>query len=455
MAIKTKEQKRQEKILLKAQKIKRKRQTSLVSASSGVSNWFKLDNAAMVYPSVIEDGWTSVFRFSAVLKEPVNPVVLQRAINDTASRFPTFNVMLRKGIFWYYFDQSEKAPVLEEEKKFPCSTFNIRSVKQLLVRLLYHGNKISVECFHSVTDGRSALLYLNSILHRYFVLLGKKVSDYTGCLNHLDIPRPEEITDSFMENYTKDKKASHKEKEKAFKMKETDEENGVINTIDATMSVAKLKEVSKKYNCTIYVFLMAALSKVLSDKYKDEKKPIKISVPIDLRRFFPSETLRNFSGYINVPIETQGKTYTIEELVNIFKDQISTITKERMQEFINGNIGIQKNFFIKITPLFIKNFIINIGYKLWGENYQTIAASNIGVVSAPPEFADYIDKYMVNLGRTKYNKISVGLISFGDKLVFTFSSCIKETDIQRDFFRILASHGIDVLIESNRRDIYG
>lgn len=450
---KTKIEKKQTKMLMHAQKIKHKKQNSLIEKSM-LSNWFKLDNAAMVYPSVIDDGWTSVFRFSIILKESVQPQILQKAIVDVVPRFPSFNVSLRKGIFWYYFDNLGTIPKLEKETKFPCSTFDIRSVKKHLVRFLYNGNKVSLECFHSVADGRAALLFLNSVVHRYFILQGKTVTGFDGCLNHLDIPKIEEVVDSFGENRNNDPKANHKE-QKAYKMKGTDEERGIINTIDATMSVKNLKEVAKSHDCNLYTLLMSVLSLVLSREYKNEKLPVKISVPIDLRKFFNSETLRNFSGYINVPVETKGRVYTLEEIIQIYKEHLSTITKENMQRFINGNVSIQRNFFIKTIPLFIKNFVINIAYKSLGENYQTIAASNIGVVKTPPEFYDYIDRYMVNLGRTKYNKKSIGLISFGDKLVMTFSSCIKENKVEREFFKILSSLGVEVFIESNRRDIYG
>lgn len=446
-------QKRQTRALLRAQKLKRKKQTSLLHNYT-FGSWFKLDNAATVYPSAKEDGWTYVFRLSAILKENVDKAKFQQAISDVIPRFPSFNVSLKRGFFWYYFDEINKAPLLQDETKFPCTTFDTSSTKQHLLRFLVNNKRVSLECFHALTDGRGALVLLNSVLHRYFNLTGTPIETYEGCLCHRDIPKLEEISDSFFEFANRDRHIKTPDT-KAFKIRGTDEQTGVINTLDATMSVSKLKEIAKKHNANIFTFLLGCLAHTFSRIYKYEKKPIKFSIPIDLRRFFPSETLRNFSGYINITIENDGRTYSLGELIEIIQKQLEKINRENMQNFINGNVALQRNLFIKVIPLFIKNPIINICYNSLGENYQTVAISNIGIVKTPKEFEERIEKYTVNLGRTKYNKKSVGIISFGDKLVLTISSNIKENRIERDFLRELADLGVEILLESNRRDIYG
>ena len=72
----------------------------------------------------------------------------------------------------------------------------------------------------------------------------------------------------------------------------------------------------------------------------------------------------------------------------------------------------------------------------------------------PNEFNERIEKYTIDVGRPKYNAKTAGVISFGDKMVFSFSSKVKENDLEQAYFSYLASLGIDILIESNRRDIY-
>ena len=39
--------------------------------------------------------------------------------------------------------------------------------------------------------------------------------------------------------------------------------------------------------------------------------------------------------------------------------------------------------------------------------------------------------------------------SYGDELVFTFSSLLRDTSVQKEFFRSLAEDGLNVAIETN------
>lgn len=440
----------QNKAFVAAKKIRKKQHKAKELAKP--LSWFRLDNAATIYPSIQDENWNFVFRVSAVLNEEVDKKVLQKAVDETMPRFPSFNVGLKKGVFWNYFEELPKAPIVEEEQKFPCTQFNISRSKYHLVRVIYYKNRVSVEVFHAICDGRSALKFFNSLLRHYFELLGKKLTGYDGCLDTKDRPAPEELQDSFFENATDEKGSKHKE-QKAFKISGTPEEYGVVNSTMGIMSVSQIKEIAKKYNTGLFQFLASVLGLSIWRKNKHAKRPIKLSIPIDLRSFFPSKSLRNFSGYVNVVIPP-AKDYTLEQIIEIVKAEFSRISKENMQGFINGNIGFQKNPLIKIVPLFIKNLVVKLCYKSWGEVYQTVAVSNIGLVSAPPEFVEYVDKYEVNLGRPKYNPYSIGVISFNDKLVWTFSSKIKENVIERTFFTNLASLGAKVCIETNRRDLY-
>lgn len=80
-----------------------------------VKNWFRLDNAATIYPSSKNEHWTFVFRISAVLKQKVDAFVLQKSLNEIMPRFPTFDVYLKKGFFWYYFEHSTSEIEVEKE----------------------------------------------------------------------------------------------------------------------------------------------------------------------------------------------------------------------------------------------------------------------------------------------------------------------------------------------------
>lgn len=421
-----------------------------VPKTSG-AGWFRLDNAATIYPSSVKENWNFVFRVACVLKTKVRPDVLQQALDDIMPRFPTFDVYLKAGLFWNYFEHNPNQLKVERETNFPCSCMKLGG-KSHCVRVLYSDFKIAVEVFHAITDGRGATTFLNSLLARYFELQGEAIT-YTGAvLNYLDLPAPEELEDSFFENATDEKASSHKE-QVAYNIRGTILDEGIVNTTTGTLSVKEIKEIAKKHNCKLTTFLAAVLCQVIIKKRKNSKKPVKISIPIDLRPWFDSKTLRNFSSYINIAIcdENAG----LEAIISTISAEIAKIDRKYLEKNINSNVNLQKNWFIKLMPLCIKKGVMNLSYNLLGERLQTFAFSNIGRVDAPPEFEKLIDHYEVNLGRSKHNAIAVGLISFGDKLSVTISSKLSEPITERDFFKELASLGASVYIESNRRDLYG
>ena len=78
------------------------------------AHWRKLDNAAKLYSAASNKKDTRVFRFYCELKEEVNPDVLQEALNQTIEIFPTFLMVLRKGLFWHYLEPCNLRPIVKE-----------------------------------------------------------------------------------------------------------------------------------------------------------------------------------------------------------------------------------------------------------------------------------------------------------------------------------------------------
>ena len=66
---------------------------------SGQKEWYRLDNAAVVYSAIQKENYSAVYRFSAVMDQPVDPAALQRAVDKTMPRFPGFRVRIKRGIF--------------------------------------------------------------------------------------------------------------------------------------------------------------------------------------------------------------------------------------------------------------------------------------------------------------------------------------------------------------------
>lgn len=412
--------------------------------------WSKLDNAALVYPSASSAKWNNVFRVSAYLKQNVDPQKLQQALNIVIERFPNFDVTLRRGFFWYYFQSVTEFPKVAEEKTYPCQKMELNKKKHLF-RVLYFKNKISFETFHSLTDGSGAVCFLNALLACYFDLCGQKISSKQLAVDYSDKPSPEEMEDSFKRFADFSGKAKRQTK-RCFQIAGTPEQNGVLNVITLVASASKLNQVAKEHNATITQFLVAIYAKAIINNQLTsyaKKRPVTISVPTNLRKIFPSQTLRNFSSWVNVSFCQNQKTEDIDKLIAICKEQMSQVTKENMLKNINANIASEKNFFVRTMPLAIKNLALHLSYKIFGERTYTTVLTNLGRISAPEQFCNLVDRYECLLCKSMINTLNIGIATFGDKISISFTSCIKEHTIERNFCRILKKFGVDIVVYSN------
>ena len=71
-----------------------------MSERNNTRRWFRLDNAALIFPAIMRRNWNNCFRLSVTLRGEVDPDCLARAVGDLKERFPTFFVRLRRGVFW-------------------------------------------------------------------------------------------------------------------------------------------------------------------------------------------------------------------------------------------------------------------------------------------------------------------------------------------------------------------
>ena len=113
-----------------------------------------------------------------------------------------------------------------------------------------------------------------------------------------------------------------------------------------------------------------------------------------------------------------------------------------------NNVSNEVNFIIRAVPRVFKSIAMRRIYKA-SLKANTSTITNLGVVSVDDMYKEYIDRFHVVLSMSKGQFIKGSVISYKDTLVFTFSSAIRETFIQKEFFRQMVRDGIHVSIESN------
>ena len=415
-----------------------------------IIKWMKLDNAAQIYPSASNSKWNSVFRVSVYLKEDVNADLLQKALEIVIERFPHLDVTLRRGLFWHYFENMQTFPHVQEEVEYPCRKMEINK-KNHLFRVLYFKNKISFETFHSLTDGYGAVCFLNTLVACYLSLLGKKITTSQLIADYNTKSCVEEQEDSF-KRFSDNSGTTKRSKKRAYQIYGTPERKGKLNVITIVANIQELKNVAKQKKCTITELLVAIHAMSILEyqrmHYKS-KKPVIINVPINLRRLFNSRTLRNFSSWIDVTFERDNVTKTLDDFVDIAKHTMKQITVEQMLKNINANIKAENNFFVKAMPLFIKNVALKFSYKRYGEGTYSSVITNLGEIKAPDEFKQYVERYDCLLCKSLINTTNIAVASFNDKISLTFTSCIKEKNIQQNMIRALVDLGLSLTVYTN------
>ncbi len=420
--------------------------------------WYKLDLSAIVYPTLQRRDFSSVYRLSVLLKEPVRPDILQQAADIALTRFPTYKTAIRKGLFWRYLEPNNRpGPFVKEDIRNFCMPMPFKAGNRYLLRLYYHDCRISLEAHHCLGDGTGGMCVLQTITAVYLRLLGHSISNGYFVLDINKAPDPEELEDAYM-RYANAKVCPARPGEKTYRVRGTREPFYTFNVIDGILSVQEVKKVADTYHATITEYLNAVLLYALLQKQLSEwhlkLRPVKIAMPVNLRRFFPSKTLRNFITMVYPAIDPRLGEYTFEEIVNQVHNYMRYyINGKFLKGDITTNASTQRNPFIRVVPLFIKDFVVRQFYTRVQDKNSSAGLTNMGALKVPEDMKPYIDRFDIYMGQPFSSRTNCAIVSFEDVLTINFASSIMETDVERFFFRKLVKDGIHVTIESNRESL--
>ena len=424
-----------------------------------MGKWYPLDNAAQIFPALIKKHYTNSFRLSALLYETVNPEILKQAISKTLERYPTFKVLLRKGLFWYYLNENHFEPVVRKEDPYFCESQNFRKQNYYLFNVMYHGRRISIDVFHCLTDGNGGMEFLKSLVYNYLILKGYNIPDEGKVLTNDFEQLLDEDQDSFVYNYQKDVKQKSQES-KAFKITGKVHKDHWTGAIQAIIDLDTLKLASKKYNATITEYIGSLLIYSIQKEYrnkeknkKNKKRPIRLFVPVNIRKYFKSKTLRNFVLFIRTTSNFKDDV-TFEEVVSHVKETFKNeINEEQMLARLKTNMKLEKNFIVRFMPLAIKILIIRLVYSFIGTGSNTISFSNLGIIDVPSEMIQYVERFDFANGASSTSPVNASLVTYNNKAVLTFADAIIERKLQKKVIELMLNDGINLYIETNDLEV--
>ncbi len=411
--------------------------------------WRRLDNSAKIFPIISNKRFTSVFRVSVILKEKIDGKILQVALNEVIENQISFKVKLIKGFFWYYLEENTQKPEVKEEHDYPCRFIDSNTNNGYLFDVTYFGNKINLDIFHSLTDGNTAIKFLQEITYHY---LDIKNQTEKGESKKRESNLSNNTEDSYLKNYNKEK-VKREKSSKAYILKGKRLPIGATGVVHNFINLEQLKNVSKKAKATITEYLTAVLIYCIyieSYKSSNSKRPIKVCIPVDLKKYYPSNTITNFFTYMSVDIKVGEKSkYCFSEILDLVKIEFKEkLTPREIEKTMGANIKIGTNFFIKLVPLFLKKLLTSISYKEI-RKYSTTTISNLGRVDVKEEYKDQIQNFLFLLSAESVEKDKEAIISYDNNLVFTFTSILENCNIERAFYEFIKSQNIEIRTEGN------
>ena len=243
--------------------------------SNHLHTWYKLDLSANVYPTLQRKNFSNIYRISLSLKETIQPDVLQKALDLTLCRFPTFQVSIRKGLFWRYLEPNHNpGPFVQPDIENPCMPMNFKTNNRYLIRIFYYEKRISLEVFHSLSDGTGTLYFLKTLTAVYLRLLGHDIPNGDGVLDLNETPDPEEFEDAYL-RYATSKVGRPRSQGRAYHVRGTKEPFYTLNIICGVIPVDKLRAVSKRFGVTVTEYINAVWLYALLQKQKKSIRCVK------------------------------------------------------------------------------------------------------------------------------------------------------------------------------------
>lgn len=422
-----------------------------MSPRSKEMKWDKLDNTALLFPVIADESMSSVYRISVTLTEVVDPELLQQALDQVLPLFDVFHARMRRGLFWYYFETNTRpAPRVREEVTCPCQYIPPYQSNNYLFRVTYYEKRINLEVFHVLTDGMGAINFLRELIYKYLRLshpdLQKQLGD--GLCSDTSLNKE----DSYIKNYSGKTDCKKYKTERALELEGEFLPPHMLSVMHGYFPLQEVKAAAKKHGVSINTYLVGVYTYSI---YKEvlhggiSKRPISISVPVNLRPFYQSITTKNFFAMIESVFRTEKADYTLDEILKIVEGNLKPqLTKENMDRLIAYNVSNELNRMHRIVPLFLKQLAMKWVYRSTAlSNTSTI--TNLGELQIRDVYKPYIERFHVVLSMSKGQNMKGAVASYNGEMVFSISTKLSDVSVQRRFFRTLVGDGVSVTLETN------
>ena len=409
-----------------------------------LQQYLRLDNASFIYPASLSKKYASLFRMSVTLSEPVCAATLQRALEATVARIPTFGYTLTGGAFWWYLRRLDRVPQLLPLQ--PLHHFSIGGNGGFLFRVSADGCRIVLDVFHVLTDGSGGMTFLLTLAAEY-LRLHRGIAPVCGgyVLDPAAAPRPAELADAF-DDFA-GKRGALEQNDPAWHIRGCVLPHRVLRNVRLRLPMDRVREAARCRQATVTELLTAAMVAALQEVRRKSpfrrRTALKVNVPVDLRRIFGGCTLRNFSSYVVLGVDVRNGEYGFDRILEVVRAQKRLYSMpSQLEPKIARNVELENNFAIGCLPRILKKPLIDAVNKLKGDRYCSHTFSNLGRIELPDALRPYIKEIDFVLGRQRGNSGASACVGCGDTLVLNLSRRIAERAFEKAFLAQLTRLGI-------------
>jgi len=402
-------------------------------------NWYKVDNVAKVFLATAAKRDTRTLRVSCTLWEDIDPNILQEAVLSAIQIRPQFQVRIRRGIFWHYMEDTDIQPVVTEEHGRVCPRLYMPGRAMLHYRVTYYKNRINLDLFHAISDGTGALEFLNIIVLDYLEL--KYPDKFADTTVHSGASEDDLNQDSYKQFFgsmgLKASSLKYAYHPSGLKLPYDQLQFFELQVPTADI-LPKAKEIGVSLTSYIGARLMLAIS--ADTPPRKRKTPINVSMPVNLRNYYPSQTSRNFFNNVNVA-HTFTEDISLEDLAKEFDEKLKiNLTEENIKKQMDNFETMEYFIPVRAVPLFIKQMVVRYGSKVTDKKVSVVL-SNLGVQKPPEELVPLIKNYS---GFCSSANLFMVMSSYNGVLTMGVTSPYSNTKVIKGFVRGLSEDGMKV-----------
>ncbi|GEM_PF-2369335 len=355
---------------------------------------FPLDNAAQIFVNIVSKGETTLSRIGLVMSEPVDRKRLQQAItNIIPVRFPYFQVYLKKSFFAYVLERTDDIPQVEVDSFYTNRHVDFHE-ENFLYRFRTGGKNIALEMSHILSDGYGTLVLLLSVTAEYFRLGGIEIEDFPLIFKPGDSIDPKEWGCAYAEVFSTEGPSMKAEKQayipegKAIPFER-------YYTAQFQMNLEETRKYARERKVTLVVLISGIYLWSIQQIYLEDLnagkakagQPLRFQIPINLRRDYPTLSLKNFS-YIFSPsfsLKRPKEEKDLEEIIQIISDDIRYERHNHtVENQIRRNLRLTKSPLYKYMPRVIKERFLAFFYQIFARGLFSGVLTSLGEMKLPP-----------------------------------------------------------------------